>query len=108
MQDTYKMLAKYLNVSPLILGMDISSMVQQVLDYSHSVVTGCKVERSRVAALQIPTVDILGSAQLLPQTETILISTTTCNYNLQENHRRNCERTCTVSRSPALAASRNL
>lgn len=46
--------------------MDISSVVEQVFHYSHSVVAGCKVERSGVAALQIPTVYILRGAQLLP------------------------------------------
>lgn len=50
--------------------MDISSVVEQVFNNSHAVVASCEVERSGVAALQIPAVDILRGAELLQCTET--------------------------------------
>lgn len=60
--------------SPLVFGVDISSVVKQIFNDSHSVVTSCKVERSGVAALQVPAVYILGGAKLLPHRDNMIIS----------------------------------
>lgn len=46
-------------------------MVQKVFNDSHSVVTSCKVKRSRVAALQVPAVYVLGCAKLLQYRKTL-------------------------------------
>lgn len=54
--------------------MDISSVVQQVFNHSHPVVTSCKVERSGMTALQVPAVYVLGGAQLLPHRDKMIIS----------------------------------
>lgn len=55
-------------------------MVEQVFNHSHSVVTSCKVERSGVAALQVPAVYVLGGAKLLPGRDNMTIS------NLEQWH----------------------
>ena len=56
--------------SPLVLGVDVGAVVQQVLHHRHAVVAGGKVERRGVPPLQVPAVHVLRCAQLLPCTET--------------------------------------
>lgn len=51
--------------APFVLGVHVGPVVQQVLHHRHSVVTGGEMQRSGVAALQIPTVHILSRAQRL-------------------------------------------
>lgn len=51
--------------SPLVFGVNVSSVVKQVLHHRHSVIASCKVERRGVAALQVPAVHVLRAAQLL-------------------------------------------
>lgn len=92
--------------SPLVFGVDVSSVVKQILNYRHSVIPSCKVERRGMAALQVPTVHILRAAKLLRNRERERAS---CNLVPPETRLRvRAQLTCTVSRSPALAASRNL
>lgn len=53
------------NSAPFVLGVHVGPVVQQVLHHRHSVVTGGKMKRRGVSALQIPTVDVLRRAQRL-------------------------------------------
>lgn len=58
--------------SPLVFGVDVSSVVKQILNHRHSVITSCKVERRGMAALKVPTVHILRAAKLLRDRENLL------------------------------------
>lgn len=58
--------------SPLVFGVDVSSVMKQILDHRHSVITSRKVERRGMAPLQVPTVHILRAAQLLGDRNNLL------------------------------------
>lgn len=59
--------------SPLVFGVDVGAVVEQVLDHRHAVVTGRKVQRGGVTALQVPAVHVLGRAELLPERDNMAV-----------------------------------
>lgn len=56
-------------ISPFVFGVDIGAVVQEILNHSHAIVAGGKVERSGVTTLQVSTVHILRGAKLLCKTK---------------------------------------
>ncbi len=56
-------------ISPFVFGVDIGAVVQEILNHSHAIVAGGKVERSGVTSLQVSTVHILRGAKLLCKTK---------------------------------------
>ena len=43
--------------SPFVFGVHVGPMLEEIVDYSHSVVACCKVERCGMPAFLVPTVD---------------------------------------------------